>query len=94
MDRLGESSTISLPRGYVVDLGALDLSALFNPSLIIPLYSIIISEIALYYGRLDIALWGHFLTLLYCALGTLVFEDIDLLQVFALVPLLRHVNLG
>lgn len=67
---------------------------LLNPALAIPTAGVVISEGALYFGSMTIALWGHLLTLLFCAVGALWISDQPLLQAFALVPLFRLVNLG
>jgi membrane protease YdiL (CAAX protease family) len=66
-----------------------------GPAVVLPTIAITVSEGALYFGRLDVALWGHLFTLLACTLAPVRFDDnVRLLQVFALVPLFRLVNLG
>lgn len=53
------------------------------------------SEAAIFYGRIEYALWGHLLTLLVCVLVPLRFEEgRSVLQVLTLVPAFRLVNLG
>lgn len=44
------------------------------PSLavILPAVGIVISELSMYYGRLDYALWGHAITLLFCVFAPLL----------------------
>lgn len=60
-----------------------------------PLIAITISELALYYDHLEITLYGHLLTLLACVFGPLwLTGETRVLRAFALVPLLRLVNLG
>lgn len=64
-------------------------------AVIVPLLGILLSETFVFSGRLDTALWGHLLTLLFCITAPLVLEeDTEVLQAFALVPLFRLVNLG
>lgn len=64
-------------------------------ALIIPLAGIFLSETFVYSARLDIALWGHLLTFLFCVTAPLVLkDDTAVLRAFALVPLFRLVNLG
>ena len=61
----------------------------------VPLVGIAVSEGALYAGRVDVALWGHLATLLFCTLALLrLREEHAVLVAFALVPLFRLVNLG
>lgn len=61
----------------------------------LPTLGIVISELALFFGFLNYSLTGHFLTLLLCVLAPLVFtRERSMLQVFALVPVFRLVNLG
>lgn len=62
---------------------------------VLPTAGIITSEIFLFYGYIGFSLWGHFLTLLACVFVPLYrTEDTRLLQMFALLPLFRLVNLG
>lgn len=75
-------------------LGPLDLEPYRDPALVVPLLAVVASELFLFAGHTNLALWGHFLALLACALGPLVVDDVELLQVFALVPVFRLVNLG
>jgi len=70
-------------------------------AVLVPAIGIVLSEMSMYYGHLDYALWGHALTLLFCVLapalttsGAEVLGDVELLEVYALVPLFRLVNLG
>lgn len=74
--------------------GSVDVEAYRNPAFVVPLAVVVASELALFGDRLDLALWGHFLALLFAAVAPLRLEDVELLQVFALVPLFRLVNLG
>lgn len=63
--------------------------------LVLPTAGVIASETFLFYGYMVFALWGHFLTLLVCMFTPLYrSEDTGLLQIFALLPLFRLVNLG
>jgi membrane protease YdiL (CAAX protease family) len=80
--------------GVSVARDRFDPEALRNPALVLPTVGILLAEGALYVGALDIALWGHFFTLLVCAFGALRIADQPLLQAFALVPLFRLVNFG
>jgi membrane protease YdiL (CAAX protease family) len=68
--------------------GAHDLLVFF------PLISITLSEAALFGGRVELALWGHFLTLLGCVFVPLVVEDGSVSQVFALISVFRLINIG
>jgi len=70
-------------------------------SILLPALGMVVSEWSMYYGRLEYALWGHSLTLLFCLFIPIVstsdtgsLQDVDLFAVFALVPLFRLVNLG
>lgn len=66
-----------------------------SPSIVLPTLAITLNEVLLFLGYSDLALWGHFLTLLGCVLAPLKFDnDIPMLQVFALLPIFRLVNLG
>lgn len=70
-------------------------AAVLAPSVVVPVGGILISEAALYLGRLDLALWGHVATLFVCVFAPLrLADEADLFHVFALVPLFRLVNLG
>lgn len=61
----------------------------------LPTAGIVASEVSLFYGYMEFTLWGHFLTLLACVFVPLLRpEDTELLQMFALLPLFRLVNLG
>lgn len=61
----------------------------------LPTAGILASESFLFYGYTGFALWGHFLTLLACVVIPLFRSaDAELLQLFALFPLFRLVNLG
>jgi membrane protease YdiL (CAAX protease family) len=61
----------------------------------LPTLGVVASELALFFGLLQVSLAGHFLTLLLCVGAPLVFtRDLALFQVFALVPVFRLVNLG
>lgn len=62
---------------------------------VLPTAGILASESFLFYGYTGVALWGHFLTLLACVFVPLFRSaDAELLQMFALLPLFRLVNLG
>lgn len=64
-------------------------------ALALPTIAIGISELLLFVDQPELALWGHLLTLLACVFASVRFQDwSSLLQVFALVPLFRLVNLG
>lgn len=64
-------------------------------SLLIPIAGIVVSESFLFFGFTWYALAGHLLTLVGCVLAPLRFDhDLPMLQVFALVPVFRLVNLG
>jgi membrane protease YdiL (CAAX protease family) len=64
-------------------------------AIVLPTVGVVASEIFLFYGHTAFALWGHFLTLLVCAFVPLSRSaDTDPLQMFALLPLFRLVNLG
>lgn len=66
-----------------------------TPVVMLTLCGIAASEVAIFYGYVEYALWGHFITLLLCVLGPLYFEnDASVFQVLALVPVFRLVNLG
>jgi membrane protease YdiL (CAAX protease family) len=71
-----------------------DKADVLNPVVVLPVIAITLSEIALYAGRTDLALWGHFPTLLGCVFGPLAVDDEPMLVAFALVPIFRLVNLG
>lgn len=59
------------------------------------LVSITVSELAVFYGLLEYALWGFLSTLLFCVLAPLRFsDDASALQTLALIPVFRLVNLG
>jgi len=61
----------------------------------LPAALILVSELALYVGAQQFALWTHFLTLLVCSLGPLRFGDPNAeMQILALFPVFRLVNLG
>jgi len=55
---------------------------------------IVASEALLFFGQTWPSIWAHLGTLLLCLLFLHVGEDIRLVQVLALVPLFRLVNLG
>lgn len=64
-------------------------------ALAIPLAGIVISEWSVYVGRLGIALTGHLLTLIVCAIAPLWLRDeLPIFQAFVLLPVFRLVNLG
>jgi membrane protease YdiL (CAAX protease family) len=64
-------------------------------AVVLPTVGVVASEIFLFYGHTAFALWGHLLTLLVCAFVPLSRSaDTDPLQMFALLPLFRLVNLG
>lgn len=67
---------------------------LLRPAILLPTLAITATEASLYFGYTGLALWGHFLTLLGCVFGPLVLDDDPMLQMFALVPVFRLVNLG
>jgi len=73
---------------------SLGADSAITPALVLPLLGAVASEVALYVGWLEVALWGHFLTLFICVAGPLHLADADLLQAFLLLPLFRLVNLG
>ena len=55
---------------------------------------VVASELLLFSGRTWPAIWGHFLTLLFCTGLLHRGNDTTLVQTFMLVPLFRLVNLG
>lgn len=60
-----------------------------------PTILIVCSEVALLVGRTDIALWGHFVTLVGCVFATaLAPRNSSALTALAFLPLFRLVNLG
>lgn len=63
-------------------------------AVLLPLVMITLSEAALFAGRTDLALLGHFLTLLVCSFAPLFFDDESLILAFGLVSLFRLINLG
>lgn len=64
-------------------------------SAIVPFVMIGLSELLVYSGQLELSLWGHLLTFMYCALGPLILADeTHVFRALALVPLFRLVNLG
>jgi membrane protease YdiL (CAAX protease family) len=64
-------------------------------AIVLPTAGIVASELFLFYGHTDLALWGHALTLLACMVVPLFHpEDTNPLRMFALIPLFRLVNLG
>lgn len=66
-----------------------------GPSILFPIAGIVVSELLLFFGFTYYALGAHFLTLAACVFAPLRYEtDSALLQVFALVPVFRLVNLG
>ena len=66
-----------------------------SPGLVVPLVGITASEALLFVGLTELALWGHFVTLLVCVVAPLRFRgETGLFRAFALVPLFRLVNLG
>lgn len=66
-----------------------------TPAIAIPLLGITASEVFLFFGHTEYALWGYVVTLLVCALAPIRFDsETSVLQAFALVPLFRLVNLG
>lgn len=71
-----------------------DRTGAWSPAVLLPALLITFSELALLYDRIDLALWGHFLTLLGCVFAPLVLDDEPMLQAFALVPVFRLINLG
>lgn len=78
-------------------LGRLGASGLRTAHLAVvgPVLAITLNEVALYFGFLDVTLWGYVLTLFACLLAPLWFdEETATLRAFALVPLFRLVNLG
>lgn len=71
------------------------LAARVHPDVVLPAVAIVVSELALFAGRTDLALWGHFFTLLGCAAGLLVTSrEGTTLTALAFLPLFRLVNLG
>lgn len=61
----------------------------------IALLAVVGCEAAVFYGRVEYALWGYLLALVVCVLGPLRLEgDGRMLQALALVPVFRLVNLG
>lgn len=71
-----------------------DPQELSEVAVFVPAVTIALSEGALFAGRLDVALWGHLLTLLGCITAPLLFDDDVVFPAFALVSLFRLVNLG
>jgi membrane protease YdiL (CAAX protease family) len=65
-----------------------------NPAVVLPTVAVALAETALFFGRTDLALWGHLLALLICVFGPLAVEDEPMLLAFTLVPVFRLVNLG
>ncbi|MEF8813602.1 MAG: type II CAAX endopeptidase family protein [Halovenus sp.] len=64
-------------------------------ALVVPTLAVVGSELALFYGQIELALAGHLLTLLGCVLVPLRFRNLlSLLHPFALLPLFRLINLG
>lgn len=62
---------------------------------VLPTTGIVASEVLLFYGYTGVTLWSHFLTLLACVFVPLFrSDDTESLQMFALLPLFRLVNLG
>ena len=79
------------PSEYLQKRG-LNLTGVFVTLLVL---NIVGSETAVFYGALEYALWGYFVTLVLCVLGPLlVGRDAGLFQALALVPVFRLVNLG
>lgn len=75
----------------------LDDSRIENPllALVLPIIAITLWETLLFFGYQDVMLYGHLATLFYCLFAPLrVSDEVNLLSVFALVPLFRLVNLG
>lgn len=85
-------------RGGLREISVLDripeVEGLSSLVWLLPLVVITGSEVALFFDRVDVALWGHVVALLGCVLGPLVLNDEPLLQAFALVSLFRLLNLG
>ena len=64
-------------------------------ALTVALVTVLLAELAMFYGRADYALWLHMLALLFCLVVPLRHEPtVVLLKPFALLPLFRLVNLG
>lgn len=68
--------------------------AVGHVAVLVPLVTIALSESALYYDRLGLALWGHFLTFLGSIVAPLVVDEHPVIEAFALISLFRLVNLG
>ena len=63
--------------------------------IVLPTVGVVASEIFLFYEFTAFALWGYFLTLIVCVFIPLYRSaEAELLQMFALLPLFRLVNLG
>ncbi len=84
----------SLRSGLLQGWGKRDVS-LPLWALAIPVVSVLLAEAALFYGRVEYALWIHLLNLLFCVSAPLRYQTtLPLLQPFALLPLFRLVNVG
>lgn len=90
-----DSNRSILPRGLVNWYGERDISVLRLAALLVPMLLVTASEYALFVGATEYVVWGHFATVLVCALvlgrtgvGTGYFVA------FALLSTLRLVNFG
>ena len=63
-------------------------------AVIVPVVSIILSELLLSYSSTSNALWGYFVTLLVYTTAPLYLGNTRVFQAFALIPVFRLVNLG
>jgi hypothetical protein len=88
------SSDTPSPSTALAHLEAIGLT-IPGVTIALPTALILVSELALYTGSQQFALWTHFLTLLVCSLGPLRFDDPNAeMQILALFPVFRLVNLG
>ena len=88
------SSDTPTPSTAVARIEALGLTVP-GVTIALPAALILVSEVALYLGAEQFALWSHVLTLLVCTLGPLRFDDPNAeMQILALFPVFRLVNLG
>jgi hypothetical protein len=76
-------------------LGASGRLSPFHPAVAAPIGGVVVAELFLFFGRVDLTLWAHFLTILGCVFAPMVTDEYtDVFEVLALVPLFRLVNLG
>lgn len=81
--------------GGVVSSSGKQGISLLSRTIFAPILGIVLSELLLFFGYTQFALAAHLLTLLGCVLAPLRYDsDLSMLQVFALVPIFRLVNLG